>query len=132
MKTASCIKEKRKYIRINNILSLAHCRVINPTEGILPHYAIFPIKDIGEEGISLRSMYKLPQNSLVFLNFDLDKIFTTISVVAKVIWSRKKETDFEIGLQFSNWFKEENKSLLKEFIRVKCSLLEEGIGGCNA
>jgi hypothetical protein len=112
-------QERRKAIRILTRDSVANCRLLTSESKGQYQFTVWPISNISSEGIAIRSDEKVPQDSLAFLNIDLDVIVRTVGVIAKVIWCRKSKTGYDLGLNFSCWPKLVDKSLVIDFLKQK-------------
>ena len=114
--------ERRKSVRVRTRDSVANCRLLTPeTQGKF-QFTVWPIKNISAGGIAIKSDEKVANGSLAFLNIDLDVILRTIGVIAKVVWCKKSEIGYDLGLNFSLWPKQFDQSLLVDFVkqRMQC------------
>jgi len=112
-------KERRKAVRIPTRDSVANCRLLTvETKGQF-QFTVWPIKNISAEGIAICSDEKVPNGSLAFLNVDLDVILRTVGVIAKVVWCQKSKIGYDLGLNFSWWPKQFDKSLVLDFVKQK-------------
>jgi c-di-GMP-binding flagellar brake protein YcgR len=118
-------KERRKAIRARTGDSVANCRLLTPeTQGNF-QFAVWPIVNISAGGVAIRSDEQIAKGSLAFLNIDLDVIYKTIGVIAKVVWCKKsKENEYDLGLNFSMWPKQSDESLLVEFVKQRMNCEE--------
>lgn len=121
MNTDYVKNEKRKSIRVATRDAVANCRFLSAETGGRFQFTVWPIKNIGTGGVAIRSDEKITEGALAFLNIDLDVIMKTIGVIAKVIWCKKYESSYTIGLNFFRWPKEEDKKQLTDFIKNKTS-----------
>lgn len=114
-------KEKRKTVRIETPESVANCRLLtaNSDSGGRFQFTVWPVKNIGLDGMSILSEEEVSHGVLAFLNIDLDIIMRTIGVIAKVMWCKKAERGYEVDLSFSWWPKLEDKELVANFITNK-------------
>ncbi|MFH1061697.1 MAG: PilZ domain-containing protein [Candidatus Omnitrophota bacterium] len=110
-------QERRKAIRVPTRDSVANCRLLTvETKGQL-QFTVWPIKNISAEGIAIYSDEEVANGSLAFLNIDLAVILRTVGVIAKVIWCKKNKTGYDLGLNFSLWPKQFDKSLVIDFVK---------------
>ena len=110
-------QERRKAVRIPTRDSVANCRLLTvETKG---QFTVWPIRNISAEGIAIYSDENVPNGSLAFLNIDLDVILRTVGVIAKVVWCKKNKTGYDLGLNFSWWPKQFDKSLVIDFVKQK-------------
>ncbi|MBI4846154.1 MAG: PilZ domain-containing protein [Candidatus Omnitrophica bacterium] len=114
-------KEKRDAIRLGVPDSVANCRFLSKESQGKFQFAVWPIKNIAKNGVSILSDEAVTEGALAFLNIDLDVIMKTIGVIAKVIWCRKDSLKnmYEIGLVFSWWPKKEDEYLIDDYIAAR-------------
>jgi hypothetical protein len=112
-------KEKRQSVRVNTPESVANCRVLSAETGGQFQFAVWPVKNIGNEGVAILSEHAISTGAQAFLNIDLDVILKTIGVIAKVIWCNKVNARYEIGLNFFLWPNTDDKKLVSAFITSK-------------
>ena len=99
--------------------SVANCRILSAeTEGRF-QFTVWPIKNISTKGLAIYSDEKISAGALAFLNIDLNVIFKTIGVIAKVIWAIKGKKGYDVGLNFSCWPKQKDEKLIFDFIKDK-------------
>lgn len=112
-------QERRKAIRIPTRDSVANCRLLTAETKGQFQFTVWPIRNISAEGIAIFSDEQVPSGSLAYLNIDLAVILRTVGVIAKVIWCKKNKTGYDLGLNFSWWPKQFDKTLVIDFVKQK-------------
>ncbi|MFH1459544.1 MAG: PilZ domain-containing protein [Candidatus Omnitrophota bacterium] len=113
------IKERRKSVRVKTEDSFANCRLLSAETDGKFHFAVWPVKDISEGGISIQSEDKIAKGALAFLNIDLNELMKTVGIIGKVVWDKKIRAGYKSGLCFSCWPHEEDKKIVESFVEQK-------------
>ena len=121
-------QDRRRFLRVMVPNTVANTRLVaKETKGSC-EFEVWPVKDISMTGIGIKSNQNITGGAEAFLNIDLEKVFKTIGVVAKVMWCVKNQSGYELGLHFEHWDKDfDDRKAVSDYIRIR--ILEDRITG---
>jgi len=117
--------ERRVFTRVAVRQAVVNSRVLSPQSAGMCRFTVWPIADISQGGMCVLSEEKLLKHTLAFLNMDIDAVHRTISVIAKVAWCRKHNSEFQVGLTFAYWPDKSDKTQVGEYIYNLLAELEK-------
>ena len=93
-------KERRAFIRITAYHLVKYKPSFEAKRETIP--VLTTVKDVGADGICLRTQEYLPESSLIELKINFPSLDTPVFALAKVVWIKKrpKSSYYEVGTQF--------------------------------
>ncbi|MFH1776057.1 MAG: PilZ domain-containing protein [Candidatus Omnitrophota bacterium] len=115
------ISEKRRHPRVNTPHSTVNYQLLNVAKVIgekgKPECKL---NNISMGGVSLTVEENVRTETPIDLEIKLKELVDIIKSYGKVVWTRKNRPNvYELGVVFSWWTKEEDKSRIAEFIERK-------------
>ncbi len=96
-------EERRKFVRVKTPNTVANSRVFEKEVNGDYHFNVWPVENISMGGTAVRSDEHVNEDSEAFMNIDLNEIFRTIGIIARVVRCVKKQPGYELGLSFQHW-----------------------------
>ena len=116
MDTKTNFEEKRKFLRVNVPGLRVSFKLLDPRTYSTYHEKILePVSNISLGGVALRTKNELPVKAPIGLDIKINPEQETIRTFGRIAWIKRidpQSSDFDVGISFSWWDKEEDKKLV--------------------
>ena len=125
MDTKSKFEEKRKFQRVNVPGLKVSFKLLDPRTWSTYHdKTLEPISNISLGGLALKTNHELSIKAPIGIDIKISPDCETIRTFGRIAWIRKNETqsnNFDLGISFSWWKRDEDKKLVYEAIQKQVS-----------
>ncbi len=114
--------ERRKNIRLDTVGQLsANCRILSAETAGKYSVDTWHVRNISSNGVKVYCRTEYLENTMVFLNMDLDMMKRTVGVIGKIVWCRPAGKYFSAGISFCLWPEKTDQDALGKFVATKVS-----------